>query len=739
MVYNIYMSYSDAILKDRPVYIYNPPEPGPLTTVYKSTPLISDEGNAFLVRSGETFNSYATFSNTLDILKQYKEDKTFTIEFWVKFNQKPTVSEGKFFTVGNSLYLATCDNRFLLDICGYKTSVEIDNWDELFYVVISYNGHYPTLYINNKKSTTISFEKINFTDTTNNFSFLATNALNPLVVSSFAIYLHELSQERRINHFSWAFQSADYEKYLINKSISYFNAKTPTYQLNDSHTLNFLTENKDNINIVGNNFFLNKKIIPGYSNVNTSNNKTTFDSDGYVQANIDKFDMPINDTAFLLKFYFQYNDPNQSAILSVTHQYGTLSLEKNSSYIKLMYNSEELYSYNTLTNSGDYNVGIVIKQTTMDFIVNGTSQGSITCPPLGFLSNVVLGNNSSYNDGYTDGIKYFSVAKSNVNVNSDINSALSHRYTIDLTTENFKKYVYQTGYAETYFLSSDTSEKRSSIQFLSNSSNAKVYASSYYSSGYPLVEVYNNQSIPHYDYDNHIYVKIKVELKSINNYDNPKVSNLNVYTYKDDLIYSVNSSSTISSNTNNSYEIGHSRPLFIKDNFGIKQRSGSSNNSIININNQNNAYQSVSFMFRLDNSLFILSNKSLISVNGNEISLTFIGQNLWTLTPSSGTLYINGVKDATNIRDSQIYHIVWNLENSETDELLINSSESNIGFTMGDIAIFTDLQTDDSALYLYNSYFKKNKNTISDSSELNISESGYSSTVAKWEYAKIVK
>ena len=144
-------------------------------------------------------------------------------------------------------------------------------------------------------------------------------------------------------------------------------------------------------------------------------------------------------------------------------------------------------------------------------------------------------------------------------------------------------------------------------------------------------------------------------------------------------------------------------------------------------------------MFRLDNSLFILSNKSLISVNGNEIFLTFIGQNLWTLTPSSGTLYINGVKDATNIRDSQIYHIVWNLENSETDELLINSSESNIGFTMGDIAIFTDLQTDDSALYLYNSYFKKNKNTISDSSELNISESGYSSTVAKWEYAKIVK
>ena len=171
MVYNRYMSYSDAILKDRPVYIYNPPELGPLTTVYKSTPLISDEGNAFLVRSGETFNSYATFSNTLDILKQYKEDKTFTIEFWIKFNQKPTVSESKFFTVGNSLYLATSDNRFLLDICGYKTSVEIDNWDELFYVVISYNGHYPTLYINNKKSTTISFEKINFTDTTNNFSF----------------------------------------------------------------------------------------------------------------------------------------------------------------------------------------------------------------------------------------------------------------------------------------------------------------------------------------------------------------------------------------------------------------------------------------------------------------------------------------------------------------------------------------------------------------------------------------
>ena len=158
-------------------------------------------------------------------------------------------------------------------------------------------------------------------------------------------------------------------------------------------------------------FFLNKKIIPGYSNVNTSNNKTTFDSDGYVQANIDKFDMPINDTTFLLKFYFQYNDPNQSTILSVTHQYGNLSLKKNSSYIKLMYNNEELYSYNTLTNSGDYNVGIVIKQTTMDFIVNGTSQGSITCPPLGFLSNVVLGNNSSYNDGYTDGIKYFSVAK----------------------------------------------------------------------------------------------------------------------------------------------------------------------------------------------------------------------------------------------------------------------------------------------------------------------------------------
>ena len=400
---------------------------------------------------------------------------------------------------------------------------------------------------------------------------------------------------------------------------------------------------------VSRNFFLNKKIIPGYSNVNTNNSKTYFDSDGYVQANIDKFDMPINDTAFLLKFYFQYNDPNQSTILSVTHQYGTLSLEKNSSYIKLMYNNEELYSYNTLTNSGDYNVGIVIKQTTMDFIVNGTSQGAITCPPLGFLSNVVLGNNSSYNDGYTDGIKYFSVAKSNVNVNSDINSALSHRYTIDLTTENFKKYVYQTGYAETYFLSSDTSEKRSSIQFLSNSSNAKVYASSYYSSGYPLVEVYNNQSIPHYDYDNHIYVKIKVELKSINNYDNPKVSNLNVYTYKDDLIYSVNSSSTITSNTNNSYEIGHSRPLFIKDNFGIKQRSGSSNNSIININNQDNIYQSISFMFRLDNSSFILSNKSLISVNGNEISLTFIGQNLWTLTPSSGTLYINGIKDATNI------------------------------------------------------------------------------------------
>ena len=72
MVYNRYMSYSDAILKDRPVYIYNPPEPGPLTTVYKSTPLISDEGNAFLVRSGETFNSYATFSNTLDILKEYQ-------------------------------------------------------------------------------------------------------------------------------------------------------------------------------------------------------------------------------------------------------------------------------------------------------------------------------------------------------------------------------------------------------------------------------------------------------------------------------------------------------------------------------------------------------------------------------------------------------------------------------------------------------------------------------------------
>lgn len=728
------MSYSSTILKDNPIRVYSPLNP-------LDTPLIAHEGKSFIVDSNVIHTEIA--SNTYDILKQHKEDHKFSIEFWIKFSSKPPAEEHPFFTVGTSMSILTSDNRIILNISGYRAYVEVNDWDEIMYVVASYNGHFPSLYINNRRSSMENFKDISFSDTSNSFIFNGTN-INA-VVSSFAIYQNELSESRRVNHFSWAFQTPDYDKYLTGSSIGYFQGKVSPYHINDAHSLSFLNDNSDNINISGNNFYLTKKNISAYGNTTTSSGKTTFASDGYVYVNANIGDMPVDDTAFLFKVYFNKSSSDDGYIFSINHDYGSLYLKKyDGSTLKLLYNDSELYSY-TVPSTGDLNIAIIFNKTTMDFVVDGVSQVSISKPSFGSFSSPVLGNDHLNTNAYDNGIKYFSIAKSNVSADADIDSASSHRYTLDLTTTAFQKYVYQTGYAECYFVSSDIAETMSAIQFISNSTNARVYSSAYNGSSYPIQEVSNNQSIPNYNYTDPVFVKLRVELKSINNYDNPKIYNLNVYTYTNSEIISKNSSMTINSQGYaNSYEINDSKPLLRQDNFGIKLRKDSTDMHPIEINNKSNSYRSVSMVLRMDDSSATgASNIQLMSVNGAYITFSYLSGDTWTLSTYDGILYVNGVSyvmgNAANIKANEIYHIVWVANTSQTDPFIINPTPSNISFTFGNIALFSSLLSGTTVLYMYNSLYKKAKRSISDETAVSLSESGYSSTTAKWEYATIVK
>lgn len=727
------MSYSSAVLKDNPILVYSPLNP-------LDTPLIAHEGKSFLVDSDVIHTEFK--SNTYDILKQYKEDHKFSIEFWIKFSSKPPAEEYTFFTVGTSMSISTSDNRIILNIAGYRTYVEVNDWDEIMHVVASYNGHFPSLYINNRRSSMENFKHISFSDTSNSFIFNGTN-INA-IVSSFAIYKHELSESKRINHFSWAFQTPDYDKYLTGSSIGYFQGKISSYHINDAHSLSFLNDNLDNINISGNNFYLTKKNICAYNNTTTSSGKTTFASDGYIHVNANIKDMPVDDTAFLFKVRFNKSSSDDGYIFSINHDYGSLYLKKHDqSTLKLLYNDNELYSYNVPSN-GNLNIAIIFNKTTMDFVVDDVSQTPISKPLLGSFRNPLLGNNHFYNNAYDDGIKYFSIAKSNVSANADIDSESSHRYTLNLSTTAFKTYVYQTGYAECYFVSSNISETMSAIQFISNSTNAKVYCSAHDVSGYPIQEVLNNQSIPNYNYSDPVFVKIRVELKSINNYDNPKISNLNVYTYTNSEIMSKNSSMTINSQGYaNSYEINDSKPLFRQDNFGIKLRKDSTDMHPIEINNKSKSYRSVSMILRMDDSSATNANNiQLMSVNGTYITFSYLSGNTWTLSSYDGFIYVNGVsnlKNPVNIKANEIYHIVWAMDNQQTDTLIINPTSSNISFTFGNIALFSSLLSGTTALYMYNSLYKKDIKSITDGTAITLNESGYSSTTAKWEYATIVK
>ncbi|CAB4145768.1 hypothetical protein UFOVP1491_82 [uncultured Caudovirales phage] len=726
------MSYSSAVLKDNPILVHTPSVP-------LDTPLIADDGKAFIIDSTHS----ETISNTYDILKEYKEDHKFSLEFWIKFSSsKPMVEENVFLEVGSSLSILTSDNRIILDIAGYRAYVEVNDWDETMHIVASYNGHFPSLYVNNKRSSMENFKDISFSDASNDFVFQ--NSDTAAVVSSFVIYQDELSESRKINHFSWAFQTPDYDKYLTGASIGHFQGKVSGYHINDAHSLSFLNDNLDNINISGNNFYLTKKNISAYSNTTTSSGKTTFASDGYVYVNANRSDMPVDDTAFLFKVYFNKSSSDDGYIFSINHDYGSLYLKKhNASTLKLLYNDTELYSY-TVPSTGNLNVAIVINKTTMDFIVDGVSQTAISKPSFGSFNNPILGNDHLYNNAYDNGIKYFSIAKSNVSANTDINSAASHRYTLDLTTDSFQTYVSQVGYAECYFVSSDIAEVMSTIQFISNSTNAKVFASGYSGSSYAIEEVSNNQSIPNYNYTDPVFVKLRVQLKSINNYDNPRVSNLNVYTYTSSEIMSKNSSMSINSDGNsNFYEVNDSKPLLRQDNFGIKLRKSSTDMSAIIIDNKSTSYRSVSMVLRMDDSTATnASGISLMSVNGKSITFSYLSTNTWTLSASAGTLYINGVPYSGvpgNITANEIYHIVWVIDAAQTATLAINPTPSNIYFTFGNIALFSSVLSGTTALYMYDSLYKKATSSITGGTAVTLSESGYSSTTAKWEYATIVR
>ena len=727
------MSYSSAVLKDNPILVHTPSVP-------LATPLIGNEGKTFIIDSTHT----ETISNTYDILKEYKEDHKFSLEFWIKFiGQQPRLEEVIFLQVGTSLSISTADNRIILDIAGYRAYVEIDNWDEVMHVVASYNGHFPSLYVNNKKSFMENFKDIAFTDASNDFVFKG--SIPTKIISNFVIYQDELSESRRVNHFSWAFQTPDYDKYLTGASIGYFQGKVSEYHINDAHSLSFLNDNLDNINISKNNFYLTKKNISAYNNTTTSSGATTFASDGYVYVNANRSDMPVDDTAFLFKIYFDKSSSYDGYVFSINHDYGSLYLKKhNASTLKLLYNDTELYSY-AVPSTGDLSIGIIINKTTMDFIVDGVSQTAISKPSFGSFNNVILGNDHLYSNAYDNGIKYFSIAKSNVSANTDINSAASHRYTLDLTTTAFQTYVYQTGYAECYFVSSDVAETMSAIQFISNSSSAQVFVGGYNGSSYAMQQIKNNQRIFGYNYTDPVFVKLRVKLISSNNYDNPTVSNLNVYTYTSSEIMSKNSSMTINSDGyTNAYEVNDSKPLFRQDNFGIKLRKSSTTMHPITIDNKLASYRSISMVLRMDDSTATgASGIQLMSVNSKYITFSYLSSSTWTLTASHGTLYINGVSyasgNAANIKANEIYHLVWEIGSSQTDNFIINPNSSNIYFTFGNIALFSSALSATTALYMYNSLYKKATSSITDGTSITLSESGYSSTTAKWEYATIVR
>jgi hypothetical protein len=466
------------------------------SAIYRDVPIINVySGSALKVTPSASIGFYNT-NGTIEAFTKYYEDNSFTISFWLSFNNELsslkygdtpfTSKKMQIINIGNFgyIYYDFESNTIRFKFDGTNNSeaiIPLRNINVQQYIVASYNGKSRTISISVNGNFGINgyiSDTSLFASSKTNLYFILGNSLfssptagqvSSYIISNIAFYNRVLSQREMNNNILWAFNDSKPLSIIsLDGNSSFINFSSINTNLEYGKKINGKTFKKQgyiyNLNCDDSGLFPKQindfKVYSGSSSVINTSSVNGTSMSGVTSLDFYNFYKYANLSQLLITMQLNRSSINNDYIFSISNinKSNYLYLLSSSSNYSLYYYDPKVGSaYNLLSttaspSTGSANIALCFSKNQITLYTSDSGSATASINSTGIVDNLYfsrnttlsIGNYNYQNNAFSASIKNVGISDQQVTNFSSFDWLKNNQYFINLTSGSY--IVNQYGY-----------------------------------------------------------------------------------------------------------------------------------------------------------------------------------------------------------------------------------------------------------------------------------------------------